>query len=305
LIHTGIHPLSFLHTFSYATLVKGDTILKLTFADLFDKNFFRTMKRANPPSPGPGQAFTLVELLVTIAIIAVLVSLLSPALVQAKEAARRTICANNTRQLGIATSIYAADNRNRIPSFNNWLFKPESEGAKISSTNYGDIATGRIYPYMSARLSYMCPTDVLEMRKKKPSPIAGRSDRASGFGTKGMRQNSYVMNCEICHDNDLSVWRTPSITFLFHEANLATNDCSGIGGPDMSVGLSIVPGLPLLSPQPQLPLRHSKSAFIVAGDLSVQRIRYRTIMSLSTNLIRNLDFWKPGPEPEGSSMRLE
>src|SRR5688572_4811900 len=200
--------------------------MELTLRAIPDRHLLRIMKRANWSRIVCGRGFTLVELLVTIAILAILASLLTSGLASAKEAGRRTVCVNNNRQLALATSLYAAENRNKIPSFNNWLFRPTSEGPPFAvGTNYGDITTGRIYPYMSARKSFMCPTDAIEMRKKQPSRTRG--DRGRGFGRNRVRQNSYVMNCQICHMNDVSAWRNPSKTFVYHEATLATNDCSG------------------------------------------------------------------------------
>jgi prepilin-type N-terminal cleavage/methylation domain-containing protein len=72
------------------------------------------------------RAFTLIELLVVIAVIAIVASLLLPALALAKEQARRKVCVSNLRQFGIAHTIYADDQKTVLetPRFGDGVRRP-------------------------------------------------------------------------------------------------------------------------------------------------------------------------------------
>ncbi|SPE62450.1 conserved hypothetical protein [Verrucomicrobia bacterium] len=62
-----------------------------------------------------GAGFSLIELLVVMAIIALLAAMLLPSLRRASEAGRATACLSNLRQIGLALQLYAQDNKNRLP----------------------------------------------------------------------------------------------------------------------------------------------------------------------------------------------
>src|SRR6478736_6048110 len=95
------------------------------------------------------KAFTLIELLVVIAIIAILIALLLPAVQQAREAARRTQCRNNLKQIGLAFHNYH-DALNQFPmGFMATQPVTNSGGGASSSTEMGLWGWGvYILPYI-------------------------------------------------------------------------------------------------------------------------------------------------------------
>lgn len=99
------------------------------------------MKYRSPPPYG----FTLVELLVVVAIVGVLTSMLLPAVQQAREASRRTSCTNRLRQLGLAMQNYTAARRTLPPGS---VARPDPRSATTPWTFARWSALAAITPYL-------------------------------------------------------------------------------------------------------------------------------------------------------------
>ncbi len=93
------------------------------------------------------RAFTLIELLVVVSIIALLISMLLPALKGAREQAKQTVCLSNMKNMGLAVQMYVQSNRDAFPL----------------SRDHGGFQDGgwinTLEPYAGNKLLYRCPAD--------------------------------------------------------------------------------------------------------------------------------------------------
>ena len=123
----------------------------------------QTPQRRKPRAVRRSGGFTLIELLVVIAIIAILTALLLPAVQQAREAARRTQCQNNLKQLGLAIHNFY-DAYQKLPS----SLRPPSNNT--TSPRYGVIT--QLLPYIEQE-SIWDLYDSTRSWSKAPNPALG------------------------------------------------------------------------------------------------------------------------------------
>ena len=122
--------------------------------------------------------FTLIELLVVVAIIALLISILLPALGRARQQGKEAVCRSNLHQLALATTYYADDNQNVLPwmrgappDFNNWPF---DQGLQYIY----------FFPYVKDVKNFTCP--------------AATGDNSTAAEVPSPKSSNYVLKFSDC-----------------------------------------------------------------------------------------------------------
>jgi len=241
------------------------------------------------------KGFTLIELFVVIAIIAILASLLLPALARAKEKARTINCLSNLKQLGVCFHLYALDNQDVLPPNNSIMFAnggnpgnatPGASGVSWcpdharTDTNTTDLESGVLFPYNRSVAIYHCPADQSTVETDDGQKTTQLRNRSYNMSQSVNGYPEYLATLDIPTLTDLPYWKkftsivrpTPSRLFVFIDEHQDTLLDAQFGNP---AGLPYWPNMWFDIPAD----RHNQGACLSFADGHVERWRWKVSKS--------------------------
>ncbi|MBY0112413.1 MAG: prepilin-type N-terminal cleavage/methylation domain-containing protein [Phycisphaerales bacterium] len=213
------------------------------------------------------RAFTLIELLIVIAIIALLITLSIPGLKAVRAAGKQTGCLSDMRQIGIAAVAYSVDFRDALPDPNwgpkatvpGWLYGP---GVNTQNCQPDDRKTGLLWNYVGDAKLYRCPSHV--------EPFSGTALMTSYImngAVRGYGRQAQAARIDRFHSGDVLLW----------DGNEQPEF-----GPPYNDGSSF--------PSEIVPGHHGTSVTCMRADASSQTVTHAEFFALRNSSERNA-FW--------------
>lgn len=186
------------------------------------------------------RAFTLIELLVVIAIIAILAAILFPVFAQAKEAAKKTACLSNNKQIGIGLYMYVSDNDDTLPMANYpstyvgppWTVFAFHNGAGNSELCWADL----LQPYTKNIQIFKCPTDDAPAHNSSGVTVPG-SKLSYALNYYFYRQPNGVSNFSLTGGNMGAITAPANKIFIAETGVDSTGAIREIVRPDRDAGM--------------------------------------------------------------------
>ena len=165
-------------------------------------------------APSTRRAFTLVELLVVIGIIALLVSIMMPALRRARESANAIACSSNQRQITMAFLMFANEHKGHLPG-NWWDYAAKDPEKRAWLINFQEPfanapQNGTVFRYLNNLGVYRCPSTV-ENGVGGGTGSNGRFDYASFLCLSGARVSNIKPTSEFRFGGKVQVVPTPIV----------------------------------------------------------------------------------------------
>ena len=229
------------------------------------------------------RGFTLIELMVVVAIIGIIISILLPVISAARESGRSTYCSNNLRQLYIANDLYSIDNGSYVaaaPEF--YKNKKRWHGERSSKNEPFDGSKGPLVPYLGvSKKVRQCPS-FHGFRSGDDSNAFEASTGGYGYNGVGVGSRAYILGLNSRgFENGMlpAAIKEPDQTIMFADAALA----QPYGNPDYLIEYSFAE--PCYSVDwkgretshklnPSIHFRHRKKANVVwcDGHISAERM---------------------------------